>query len=81
VTARLGAANRDIGSGIFDAYRLSDGSDVLIRSADRSDILYVRHGQDIFSEKMKPTPVTPRSYRFGFPVVGSYRRRGSALGR
>jgi hypothetical protein len=52
VTARLGAPDRDVGSGIYIyAYRLSDGSDVLIGSADGSHILYVRHGQDILFER------------------------------
>jgi hypothetical protein len=30
---------------------------------------------------LAPTPVTPVSFRFGFPVGGSHRRRGSAFGR
>ena len=30
---------------------------------------------------LEPTPVTPGSFRFGFPVGGSHRRRGSAFGR
>ena len=52
VTARLGAPDRDVGSGLYVyAYRLADGSDVLIGSGDGSHILYVRHGQDILFEK------------------------------
>ncbi|MCB1229043.1 MAG: hypothetical protein KDN19_02190 [Verrucomicrobiae bacterium] len=52
VIARLGAPDRDVGSGIYIyAYRLTDGSDVLVGSADGSHILYVRHGQDILFEK------------------------------
>lgn len=48
VTARLGEPDRDIGSGIYIyEYRLSDRSYVLIGSADRLHILYVRHGQDV----------------------------------
>jgi hypothetical protein len=30
---------------------------------------------------VEPTPVTPVSFRFGFPAGGSHRRRGSVLGR
>jgi hypothetical protein len=30
---------------------------------------------------LEPTPITPGSFRFGFPVGGSHRRRGSVLGR
>jgi hypothetical protein len=30
---------------------------------------------------LEPTPVTPGSFRCGFPVGGSHRRRGSAFGR
>ena len=30
---------------------------------------------------LEPTPITPGSYRFGFPVGGSRGRRGSVLGR
>jgi hypothetical protein len=52
VTARVGAPDRDIGSGIYIyAYRLADGSDVLVGSADNSHILYVRHGQDVLFER------------------------------
>jgi hypothetical protein len=52
VTARFGAPDRDVGSGIYIyAYRLTDGSDVLVGSADGSHILYVRHGQDILFQK------------------------------
>jgi hypothetical protein len=29
---------------------------------------------------LEPTPVTPGSFRFGFPVGGCHRRRGSAFG-
>ena len=52
LTGRLGTADRDIGSGIYVyAYRLADGSEVLVGSADGSHILYVRHGQDILFER------------------------------
>ena len=52
VAARLGAADRDVGSGLYVyAYRLADGRDVLIGSADGSRIIYVRHGQDILLER------------------------------
>ena len=30
---------------------------------------------------LEPTPITPVSFRYGFPVGGSHRRRGSAFGR
>ena len=30
---------------------------------------------------LEPTPITPGSFRFGFPVGESHRRRGSVLGR
>ena len=30
---------------------------------------------------LEPTPITPGSYRFGFPVGESHLRRGSAFGR
>ena len=30
---------------------------------------------------LEPTPITPGSFRFGFLVGGSHRRRGSAFGR
>ena len=30
---------------------------------------------------LEPTPITPVSFRFGFLVGGSHRRRGSAFGR
>jgi hypothetical protein len=47
VTARLGPPDRDIGSGIYIyVYDLSDGSSVLIGSADGSRILFVSHGWD-----------------------------------
>ena len=52
VTAKLGAPDRDVGSGLYVyAYRLSDGTDVLIGSADGSHILYVRHGPEVLFEK------------------------------
>ena len=52
LTAKLGDPDRDIGSGLYVyAYRLSDGSDVLIGSADGSRILYVRHGTKVLFER------------------------------
>ena len=30
---------------------------------------------------LEPTPITPVSFRYGFQVGGSHRRRGSVLGR
>jgi hypothetical protein len=42
--AKVGAPDRDIGSGLYVlAYRLRDGSSVLVGSADNSRILYVIH--------------------------------------
>ena len=32
-------------------------------------------------EEVEPTPITPVSFRYGFRVGGSPRRRGSAFGR
>jgi len=52
VNTKLGAPDRDVGSGLYVyLYRLRDGSDVLIGSADGSHILYVRHGTDVLFEK------------------------------
>jgi hypothetical protein len=52
VTIKLGAPDRDIGSGIYIyQYRLSDGSNVFIGSADGSHILYVIHGQHILFKR------------------------------
>lgn len=52
MTAKIGTSDRDIGSGLYVyAYRLTDGSDILIGSADGSHILYVRHGQDVLFER------------------------------
>jgi hypothetical protein len=34
-----------------------------------------------FNTALEPTPITPGSFRFGFRVGGSHRRRGSAFGR
>ncbi|MBA4150636.1 MAG: hypothetical protein H0X66_21190 [Verrucomicrobia bacterium] len=52
VTTKLGAPDRDVGSGLYVyAYRLSDGTDVWIGSADGSHILYVRHGTEVLFEK------------------------------
>ena len=52
VITKLGTPDRDIGSGLYVyAYRLSDGTDVLIGSADGSHILYVRHGTEVLFEK------------------------------
>ena len=51
VTAKLGSPDRDVGSGIFIyTYRLTDGSEVVIGSADGSRLLYVKHGQDVLFE-------------------------------
>ncbi len=48
VTTKLGAPDRDIGSGIYVyAYHLPDGPDVLIGSTDGSHIVYVRHGAQV----------------------------------
>jgi hypothetical protein len=45
VIARLGAPDRDVGSGIYILeYRLRDGSHVWIGSPNNSQIIYVRHG-------------------------------------
>lgn len=45
VIAKVGIADRDIGSGLYILeYRLQDGSKVWIGSTNYSDILYVRHG-------------------------------------
>ena len=45
VVAKVGAPDRDIGSGIYILeYRLRDASCVWIGSADNTNILYVRHG-------------------------------------
>jgi hypothetical protein len=45
VIAKFGAADRDVGSGMFILeYRLQDGSFVWIGSSNYSDIQYVRHG-------------------------------------
>ncbi len=52
VTAKLGKPDRDIGSGLYVyAYRLNDGTDVLIGSGDGSGILYVRHGTEVLFQK------------------------------
>ena len=52
VTSKLGDPDRDVGSGLHVySYRLTDGSDVLIGSADGSRILYVRHGSEALFEK------------------------------
>ena len=52
VTSKLGNPDRDVGSGLYVyAYRLNDGSDVLIGSADGSSILYVRHGTKVLFER------------------------------
>jgi hypothetical protein len=52
VNARLGQPERDAGSGMFIfAYRLTDGSEVLVGSPDGSRILYVRHGKDVLFER------------------------------
>jgi hypothetical protein len=52
VAARFGPPDRDVGSGIYIyAYRLTDGSDVLVGSADGSHILYAKHGQDVLFQK------------------------------
>jgi hypothetical protein len=52
VTAKVGAPDRDVGSGLYVyAYRLSDGTNVLIGSADGLHILYVRHGTEVLFEK------------------------------
>jgi hypothetical protein len=48
VIARLGAADRDVGSGLFVLeYRLQDGSKVWLGSANYVDILYVRQGTSL----------------------------------
>ncbi|GMV79987.1 MAG: hypothetical protein AMXMBFR7_11710 [Planctomycetota bacterium] len=52
VTARLGAPDQDRGSGLFvSVYRLADGSEVLIGSADGAQVLYVRHGRAVLFER------------------------------
>jgi hypothetical protein len=52
VTSKLGNPDRDVGSGLhIYSYRLGDGSDVLIGSADGSRILYVRHGSKVLFER------------------------------
>jgi hypothetical protein len=52
VIRALGMPDREIGSGIYIyAYRLSDGSGVLIGSTDGSRILYVRHDREVLFEK------------------------------
>jgi hypothetical protein len=54
VATKLGMADRDVGSGIYAyAYLLSDGTNVLIGSADGSQILYVRHGTEVLYEKKR----------------------------
>lgn len=51
VTARLGAPDRDLGSGLYVyGYELADGSEVRIGSADGTNVLYVRHGRDTLFE-------------------------------
>jgi len=52
VIAKLGKPDRDVGSGLYVyAYRLNDGTDVLIGSSDGSGILYVRHGTEVLFQK------------------------------
>jgi hypothetical protein len=52
VVTRFGKPDLDVGYGQQGyGYRLSDGSFVIIGFADPSQILYVRHGQEILYER------------------------------
>ena len=52
VTAKLGKPDRDVGSGLYVyAYRLNDGTDLLIGSSDGIGILYVRHGAEVLFQR------------------------------
>ena len=52
VTARFGKPDLDVGYGQHGyGYRLSDGSFVMIGFADPSEILYVRHGEEVLFER------------------------------
>ena len=46
-----------------------------------SFLFRMRHNRTPPNTALEPTPITPGSFRFGFPVGGSHRRRGSAFGR
>ena|SRR5674476_33524 len=52
VTARFGSPDMDVGYGQHSyGYRLSDGSFVLVGFADPSQVLSVRHGEQILFER------------------------------
>jgi hypothetical protein len=57
VFAKVGPADRDIGSGIYIYdYRLSDGSHIWIGTADDSNIMYALHGTNSLDDSIPLIP-------------------------